>query len=265
MAHWRGGRLAVAVLVAGTILVGGAPAGAAEGPTARVSPSTDLVDQQRVRVRASRFPAPPAENRIAILQCVAEATDLTGCGDFTAINVTTDARGSASAWYRVSRVIVTPASGQVDCATSAGRCVIVVASLDGSQVVSVPISFDPAVPPLPPVDIEADLASVATVHVRTGTARLRGSVTCTTPTGIRATGILGQTQGDTAVIGTIDATVRCTGADEWSVRVRPNTPGARFEPGTGLASVTLSVDRSGPRDRVELFNAELPLVPGAPR
>jgi hypothetical protein len=243
------------------MVIAGPSKSAGADPAASISPSTDLVDQQRVRVRASGFPIPPAENRISILQCAAEAIDVTGCGDFTVINVTTDDRGAASAWYRASRVLFTPAFGQVDCAQAVHRCVIVVASPNGSQIVAVPVSFDATVPPLPPVAIDARLASSVTLRPRTGTAVIRGSVTCTSPTTLRVIGSLHQRQGDVDVIGTIDTStiLRCTGTSRWSIKVRPDRPPARFREGTASAFVVLAVDRSGPRDNVEL-DADLPLV-----
>jgi hypothetical protein len=260
MTYRRFRRLGVAAVLGAIALLALPPSPARADPAARVTPRTGLVDQQVVRVRASGFPPPPAENRIAVLQCVASATDVTGCGDFTSINVTTDATGSATTRYRVSRLIRTPAFGTIDCAASSGLCIIVVASLDASQIVTVPIDFDPTVPPLPPVDIDAELELTGKVNLRTGTVTLSGSVTCTIPTPVRITGSLGQQQGEAQAFGQVQDVINCVDSKRWSVTVRPNTTGARFRPGTAFADITLGVDRNGSRDRVELSTFDLTLV-----
>lgn len=263
MAGRSAGRVFAAIAVGAGVLVGGTIEGAAAdvGPTARVTPADGLVDQQLVKVRASGFPRPPAEPRIAIVQCAADAVDLAGCGDDTAINVTTD-MGSAVARYRVSRILRTPAFGEVDCAATPDRCIVVVASLDGSQIVAVPVDFDPRVPPLPPVDIDATLAPEGTVNVRTGVATLEGTVTCSTPTPIVISGWLGQQRpsGD-QFFARVDGTVHCDGTTRWAVRVRPPTdpPGSAFFPGPSLVDLVVLPDRLGPRERVFL-DLDVPLV-----
>jgi len=160
--------------------------------------------------------------------------------------------GRRTTRYRVSRLIRTPAFGTIDCAASSGLCIIVVASLDLSQIVTVPIDFDPTVPPLPPVDIDAELELTGKLNLRTGTVTLSGLVTCTIPTPVRITGSIGQQQGEAQISGQVQDGINCVDSKRWSVAVRPNTPGARFRPGTAFADITLGVDRNGPRDRVAL-------------
>jgi hypothetical protein len=261
MTRGRIGRLGVAAVLGATALVALGPSPAHADPAARVTPSAGLVDQQLVTVRVSNF-SPPAENQIVVLQCVSSATDQTGCGDFTSITVETDATGSATTRYRVSRLIHTAALGTVDCAASSARCSVVVASPDGSQVVAVPVDFDPTVPPLPPVDLEAELTPTARVKLGAGTVVLRGSVTCTSPTRVAISGFIAQQQDEVQIFGSVRDKIDCTGANRWSVTVRANTPGARFRPGPAFANLTLSVDRSGPRDTVQLTTFDLTFVSG---
>jgi hypothetical protein len=256
---WPSGVVLLLVVVA--VVVADAGPAAAQARV-RVTPTTDLVDQQQVKVSASGFPPPPAENRIAIFQCVAEATVIEDCGDFTAINRTTDDTGSVTTRYRVSRILQTPALGPVDCAAAPERCIVVVTSLDLTEIVTVPISFDPSVPPLPPVDIDAALAPEARVNTRTGVVTLSGTVTCTFPTPVRIVGFLAQQQGDMQIFGDIDAIVRCSGTRDWSLRVRSRTPGGAFTEGLGFVNLTVVVDRSGPRDGVELDTLTQPLIAG---
>jgi hypothetical protein len=266
MTMWRGlgRRMGAAMLVATVVLVqAGSPASAQ--PRVRVHPTTDLVDQQQVRVAVSGFPFEPGgENRIAVIQCAAEATDVTGCGDFTSINSDLDARGSVRTRYRVSRILRTPALGTIDCAAAPQRCLIVVATLDLTQIITVPISFDPTVPPLPPVDIGATLDPSATVNPHSGVVTISGTVTCTVPTPIQIVASVAQQQGEMQILGFVDTIVECSDNERWSFRVRSSTPGTSFTEGLGLVGLNFTVDRSGPRESVELFAPELPLIAQPP-
>jgi hypothetical protein len=249
------------MLVAAAALVGAGASPAGAEARVQIHPTTDLVDQQQVRISVSGFPTVPGgDNRIAIIQCAAEATDVSGCGDFTGINVTLDASGSAVTRYRVSRILSTPAFGTVDCAATPQRCLIAVVNLQPSQIFTVPISFDPAVPPLPPVDIDAVLDPSARVNPHTGVVRVSGSVSCTSPTPIRIVGFVGQQQADTQIFGSVDMVVQCSGTASWSARVESSTPGTGFTEGLGIVSLTVDVDRSGPRDSVDLSTFSLPFV-----
>jgi hypothetical protein len=255
---WRAG-VAVVVAMAALGGAGATPAGAE--PQVRVHPTTDLVDQQKVKITVSGFPfSPDGENRVAIIQCAAEATDSSGCGDFTNIAPFYDATGSLTLRYRVSRMIRTPAFGTIDCAATPQRCLIVVTTLDLARLFTFPISFDPTVPALPPVEIDAALDPAARINVRTGVVTLSGNVSCTSPTPILISGYIGQQQGDIQIFGGFDITVRCTDTSHWSVRVRSQTPGTAFTEGVAFAYVNVAVDRSGPRDRVEIDAASHPLV-----
>jgi hypothetical protein len=258
-------RMGAALLMVTAALVGTASPASAEARV-RLHPTTDLVDQQQVRISVSGFPfAPGAENRIAIIQCAAEATDVTGCGDFTAINRTLDAKGSATAQYRVSRILHTPAFGTIDCASAAQRCLIVVSTLDLTQIVTVPISFDPTVPPLPPVDIDATLDPSAEINPHSGVVTISGSVTCTFPTPVLIHGSVGQQQGEIQIFGFVDTIVQCSDSERWSVRVRSSTPsGTAFTEGVGFLQLTVVVDRSGPRDRVEISTFTQPFIARPP-
>jgi hypothetical protein len=256
--------MAAAVLVATAVLAGaGSPAGAET--RVRIHPTAHLVDQQQVRISVSGFPfAPDAENRIAIIQCAAEATDVSGCGDFTSINRTLDTKGSVTTYYRVSRILHTPALGTVDCGTAPQRCLVVVATLDLAQIVTVPISFDPTVPPLPPVDIDAALDPSAEINPHSGVVTLSGTVSCTVPTPIQIFGAVGQQQGETQIFGVVDTNVRCSDTERWSIRVRSSTPGTSFTEGLGYVGLTVVVDRSGPRDRVEITTFTQPFIANPP-
>jgi hypothetical protein len=250
---------AMLLTAAAVIGVGASPAGAEA--RVRVHPTTDLIDQQKVRVAVSDFPFLPAgENRIAVIQCAAEATDIDGCGDFTGINLTLDASGSAATRYRVSRILHTPAFGAVDCAAAPQRCLLAVINFQPSLIFTVPLSFDPAVPPLPPVDIDATLDPTARVNPQSGVVRVSGTVSCTTPTPIRILGNIGQQQPETQIFSFVDFIVQCTGTERWSARVRSSTPGTAFTEGLGIVSLTVVVDRSGPGDRVEINTFSLPFV-----
>jgi hypothetical protein len=193
---------------------------------AESGPATRLVDQQQVRISVSGFPfSPDGESRISVIQCAAEATDSAGCGDFTGIAPFYDETGPLTIHYRASRTVRTPAFGTIDCATTPQRCVIVVSTLDLSQLFVVLISFDPAVSPLPPVDIDAALGPSARVNPRSGVVALSGSVSCTVPTPIRGIGSVGQQQSEMQIFGFVDVIVRCSGTERWSARVRSSTPG----------------------------------------
>lgn len=125
-------------------------------PVISASPNTDLVDRQTVLVTGSGF---PTGETAGVIQCVAGATDSSGCLFSTLVYAPADGTGHIEVSMRVRRFITLP-SGTTDCALP-GACAIGAAPLsEQDNGATTPIVFDPDAPLPPP--------PVATVDPSTG-------------------------------------------------------------------------------------------------
>lgn len=118
-----------------------------------VTPSEGLADGQVVTVRGSQFP--PART-LGVVMCVGyenrEPAGSTNCQLSPYTSVTSDAEGNFEVSHPVDRVFVTSGGEQIDCAdaTEEWTCLIAVGALDDyDQSGIAPVSFDPAIPPIP--------------------------------------------------------------------------------------------------------------------
>jgi hypothetical protein len=130
-----------------------------------VNPTTDLVDGQAVTVRGRRF-TPNTTFGAAV--CVAAVPGIDGCDLSNTALTTTDTKGRATVTLRVRRVIFVQGR-KIDCALK--PCILGAGTVNGTtpiEVTSMPISFDPDVPPLPKLEVQVRLSS-ATTRGMTGT------------------------------------------------------------------------------------------------
>jgi hypothetical protein len=136
-----------------------------------VEPSTDLVDRQTVTVRGTGF---SANTTFGAAQCdptVGPDAGTEGCDLSTARTTTTDGNGDVQIDLQVRRIIIVQGR-EVDCALS--PCTIGAATLSGStpiEATSLPISFDPSVPPVPRLEVSMTVDDVTT-------SQATGTVTC---------------------------------------------------------------------------------------
>jgi hypothetical protein len=112
-----------------------------------VSPATDLEDGSTVRVTSDAF---DARRIVGVAVCLREADSarqgVDACDEVQGARYAVSADGRLDATYPVPRVV--RIGGQpIDCAVSAGRCLLVAASADDyDRSGGVPISFRPNLP-----------------------------------------------------------------------------------------------------------------------
>jgi len=112
------------------------------------SPDRGVVDGDIVTVTGSGFA--PGET-VGIVQCAVEARDLRAgvdaCDIARPTPVTADADGVATGTFRVSRILTTPLTGTIDCASSERRCGLGVGAIsDYDRAGGVWIQFAPGDP-----------------------------------------------------------------------------------------------------------------------
>ncbi len=146
--HWKQVAI-VAVVVAAALTVGTSPARAA-GPTVTVTPSTGLVDFQKVQVTGSGF-EPNA--LLEVYECRGGAVTEADCDAGNADFIDIDSSGNVIPYNMwVDARIWLPDGTAVDCRTDASGCEIGVGFLiDAGQWPAAPLAFDPSAPLLPPV------------------------------------------------------------------------------------------------------------------
>ncbi len=107
----------------------------------QVSETSGLVDLQSVTVTATGF---PALTQLVVVQCAGGGpATVEQCDRGLVLQVTSDAEGAVATEFTVRRTLYTP-RGLHDCA--AAPCVVAVSDLAAVAPVSVPVSFDAAVP-----------------------------------------------------------------------------------------------------------------------
>ena len=157
-------------------------------PVLTATPSADLVDGQNITVTGSGF---AHGDPIALTECKAGPADIGACvgleGVGNLVPVTTDRHGRFTATFNVARIL-TLENGTVDCTVAPG-CVIGAIEeeglIEGPEAVTA-LSFNPAVPPLPPLNLELHINAtgslVAGAKGQTE-AEITGTIACarTTP------------------------------------------------------------------------------------
>jgi hypothetical protein len=167
----RSTRLISCLAIVGTLVaLAGAPASAAD-PTVSATPSTMLADGQSISVSASGF-AP--DTFMAVVQCPTSTITPGTCDLNTVAFVYTDSNGSYSDFpFTVSRIL----SDGTDCALNGG-CYI--GTQDANAIgptASTLITFDPNIPPLPPLEVTVRWDKTPNVSDK-GVVALRGIVLC---------------------------------------------------------------------------------------
>jgi Neocarzinostatin family len=158
-------------------------------PVLTASPSADLVDGQNVTVTGTGF---GHHDVLALTECKAGSSNQANCagldGEGNFVQVKTDARGRFTATFNVARVL-TLVNGTVDCTVAPG-CVIGAVEeeglIQGPEAVTA-LSFNPAVPPLPPLNLELAIhhtgSLVAGAKGQTD-AEITGTISCNRTTAV---------------------------------------------------------------------------------
>lgn len=158
-------------------------------PVLTASPSADLVDGQNITVTGTGF---AHHDYIALVECVAGVEDGTECGGLdgegNVVEAKTDRRGHLTATFNVARVL-SLGNGTVDCAVAPG-CVI--GAVDEESPEQVPeavtaLTFNPDVPPLPPLNLELKIDPTGSLVAGAGgqtDAEIMGTVSCDRTTAV---------------------------------------------------------------------------------
>ncbi len=138
----------VAVSSAGVASSGAATGAPVAAPALTVSPSTGLVDLQKVTMTGTGFGANAA---IETIECSTGSFTLTTCDVSTLVSVLADKHGAFTLKQYVRRLITVglTTSRTVDCAAKAG-CALVALTNVSSKQPNVAIFFNPKIPPKVP-------------------------------------------------------------------------------------------------------------------
>jgi hypothetical protein len=238
-----------------------------------VEPSTELADGDQVTVSGTGF---VAGEQVGIVQCAREAggevreqrAGIDGCTITGVTYADADADGTATGTYRVRRVITTAATGTVDCAAEAERCIIAMGALSdydrsGGLAVSFRGGGEPLRLPTVTVSPPEGLADGDVVHVE-GSGfepnRYFGLSVCSLdPSTCWSTGEEMEIEGDAAAALGYEGThvgLRSDGDG----RVSGDVPVWRFLPGTTPGTyVDCAVSRCSLR--IDITFDEVPAVP----
>lgn len=131
-----------------------------------VTPSSGLVDRQSVAVSGTGL---TPSGKVVVEQCPTGTALAGGCSAYTIVYASTDSAGSFAVSTVVHRMLREPLGTIIDCAVE-GACEIAVIDIDAGPPaeITVPLQFDPAVPPIGPtvvVSPDADLVDGQTVTV----------------------------------------------------------------------------------------------------
>jgi Neocarzinostatin family len=143
----------------------------ADAPTVSATPNTELADGQQVLVSASGF---AADTSMAIVECATTTVSPAACDlDTVAFTATDDNGAYADVSFTVARIL---ADG-TDCALVGGCYIGTQDELGEATTASTLITFDPNIPPLPPLEIAVRIDKTLKVNDK-GVVNVRGAVQC---------------------------------------------------------------------------------------
>ena len=153
-------------------------------PVMTATPSTGLEDGQTITVTGKGF---SSRDELGVGECAAGSTDGSQCvlesGLGNVAEVPTNRHGRFSISFNVARIL-TLDQGTIDCSQAPG-CVIGAVDLEGETGAvesMVPISFDPAGKPLPPLNLQVHIDPTAIVGAATGSKgnsiAVKGTISC---------------------------------------------------------------------------------------
>ncbi len=185
-------------------------------PVLGVSPSANLDDGVNVSVKGKAF---PSHHQIGLTECVAGSTDGSECvaeaGIGNSDEVTANGAGRFSTTFNVARIL-TLFGGTVDCAQAPG-CVIGAIDLNnlsGAVDAVAPLSFDPSVKPLPPLNLELhiDPTGIVSGGRKTNHAEITGTARCdrSTPIPVEFQMQVSEPVGPVQAGGLVEGVASCT-------------------------------------------------------
>ena len=129
------GLLITAALLVGSGVVG---AGAATGPKLKVTPSTNLKNNEKIKVSGTGF---KAGDTVYVVECLVTAKGAAGCNELGATPATVSARGVLPT---TTFTVITGKIGGGTCGTTAAnvkKCAISAGDAEGKDTASFPIVF----------------------------------------------------------------------------------------------------------------------------
>jgi len=228
-------------------------------PTMAVSPATGLSDGQNVTVTGSHFD-PGAV--VTFTECPVGVLEFFNCDSEITDVTTVSSTGSFSAVYQAARLLATdqgPGSGSTDCVVAPG-CVLAALGNDGDEVVaSTPLTFDPKIPPLPPLNLTMDLKPTGRVNAN-GSAALSGTISCTTKQPVTVSIDLNLTENaDSASAASSLTTQESCGKAPANMAITVPEQNVPFAAGTAEVTMSLSA-RNGSAVSQQVVSGSITLI-----
>jgi hypothetical protein len=220
-------------------------------PTVTVTPDTALVDGQSVVVKAAHFTAGAS---VYIQECPTTAPPVS-CQSQVSQTAVVDGTGHTNTTVTVARLVGTPPYGAgVDCAVAPGCSLIVTNPASAAlQSVAVPLTFNPAVPPLPALKLAVKTASTATLVA--GEVHVHGTVSCNRAVSVNL--FVQVSQG--SAFSAMNGLVPCSGnGSRWSLVV-PTATGGPLAAGLAFVETNASA-QSGSSSASVSVNSPVTLV-----
>ena len=206
-------------------------------PALVATPATDLSDGQTVTVTGAHF---PAGADVTFTECPAGNDQFYDCDSDTYGAAVADPSGSFTTQYEVARVITTN-GGSVDCAQAPGCVLSTLGGFGDVLVASTLLAFDPAVPPLPPLDLTLDLEPTGQIGTN-GAADLSATISCTATQPVSVSMAVTLTEESYSLPAESSLATTATACGETPVIVIFTLPDqdVPFSAGIGEVSVSLS-------------------------
>jgi lysophospholipase L1-like esterase len=148
-------------------------------PTLAVTPATDLADGQDVTVTGANF---DPGSTVTFTECpVGQAGYFYDCDSDATGQAVAGPSGTFTTTYSVARILTTDEGlegGTVDCAVAPGCDLAAFGGFDEDFQALAPLSFNPSIAPLPPLDLTMTLKPKGQVDV-SGGAVLSATLSCT--------------------------------------------------------------------------------------
>jgi lysophospholipase L1-like esterase len=225
-----------------------------------VSPATGLADGQNVTVSGSHF---DAGDQVTFTECPAGTGLFFECDNEVEQEVTADSTGGFSTTYQTARILTTnegdPGGDSIDCAVAPGCVLAALSNFNEDVVASTPLMFNPAVPPLPPLNLTLNLKPAGSVEADGGAA-LSGTISCASKVPVSVNVEVNVTEDSDSVEPTSSLTTEesCVKAPA-PVMFTVADEGVPFAP--GVAEVTLSLSaRDGSAVTQQTVNGAVTLV-----
>jgi hypothetical protein len=210
-------------------------------PSLTVTPATGLADGQTLTVKGAHF---DGGSQPVLTECPVGPSEFFNCDSDIAQTVTVGPDGTFTATFDVARILSTDqefgsGTGIVDCAQAPGCDLDAIGEYYDAAEATAPLSFDPSVPPLPPLNVSLIVNSTGVVNANGG-AVLTGTISCTatTPVDVTIQATLDETSLGLSANSTIAASQSC---GQTPAPVSLTLPDQTVPFSAGIGEVTLNL------------------------